>query len=278
MTKLSAWRKGYVVILFCVATAFVAPAQTFTTLYSLCSQTDCTDGAEPSASLVQGVDGNFYGTTYIGGSYLFGSIFKITPTGTLTTVYSFCSQTNCVDGELPGAQLVQATDRNFYGTTEEGGAYGYGTVFKITAAGALTTLYSFCSQTSCTDGWQPQAGLVQGTDGNFYGTTYFGGGNLLECGDLGCGTVFKITPSGTLTTLHIFCSQTNCADGASPQAGLIQATDGNFYGTASSLGGSSGITAAGTVFKLTPSGTLTTLYSFCSQTSCADGAYPLAGL
>ena len=180
----------------------------------------------PSADLVQGTDGNFYGTTdYGGGAYGQGMVFKINPQPpyTVTTLYSFCSQPNCVDGTYPEGGLVQGTDGNFYGTTLDAGAYGSGTVFKITPGGTLTTLYSFCSQTNCTDGANPYAGLVQSTDGNFYGTTGFGGANSY-------GTVFKMTPSGTLTTLYSFCSQTNCADGNTPYAGLVQGTDGNFYG------------------------------------------------
>jgi uncharacterized repeat protein (TIGR03803 family) len=145
-----------------------------------------------------------------------------------------------------------------------GGAYNlYGTVFRITPSGTLTTLYSFDGA----DGEAPDAGLTQGIDGNFYGTTIFGGGG--DCGSNGCGTIFKITPSGTLTTLHSF----DQADGSGPNAGLVQATDGNFYG-ATSGGGANG---RGTVFKITPSGLLTTLYNFCSQSNCTDGTDP-AGL
>jgi len=248
-----------------------AQAQTFTTLYSFCSQYNCTDGEAPYARLVQGTDGNFYGTTLGGtlgvGANEHGTVFKITPSGTLTTLYSFCSQSGCTDGETPYAGLVQATDGSFYGTTQLGGANGAGTIFKITPSGTLTTLHSFCSQ-SCTDGAAPYAGLVQGTDGNFYGTTFGGAGNATN------GTVFKITPSGTLTTLYDFCNQSVCPDGANPYAGLVQATDGNFYGT-TFFGGANGV---GTVFTITPSGTLTTLHSFCSQSGCTDGANPYAAL
>jgi uncharacterized repeat protein (TIGR03803 family) len=244
----------------------ITPSGTLTTLHRFMS----TDGAEPSAGLVQATDGNFYGTTDSGGNNTdSGTIFKITPGGTLTTLYSFCSQPNCADGAVPGVGLFQAADGTFYGTTVYGGASGYGTVFKITPAGRLTTLYSFCAQTGCPDGQYPYSGLVQATDGNFYGTTSEGGGLG------GSGTVFKITPSGTLTTLYSFCSQPNCADGGIPMAGLVQASDGNFYGT-TIYGGANGY--AGTVFKITPSGTLTTLYSFCSQANCSDGATPHAGL
>jgi uncharacterized repeat protein (TIGR03803 family) len=377
-----------IVLVFCAATAIAAPAQTFSTLVSF----DYTDGAVPLGGLVQANDGNFYGTTWGGGSagpyncgdnYSCGTVFKISTTGTLTSLYSFCVSLPCLTGGAPYAALMQASDRNFYGTASQGGnldfgtvfkmtnsgmvtalhsfndtdgaaplgaliqgtdgnLYGttvgvtteghttYGTVFKITTAGVftllytfsasgpdgcgpsglvqgtdgnfygtaaggacgqqfgtifkitpsdtlpwpLTTLYSFCSQPNCADGANPQGGLVQGTDGNFYGTTEQGGPE----GQYGNGTVFKVSGSGTLTTLYSFCARTNCVDGAAPEGQLVQATDGNFYGTTD--GGGSG--QAGTIFKITPGETLpwplTTLYSFCSQPNCADGANPFAGL
>ena len=153
-------------LLLC-ATATGLPAQTFTTLASF----NGTNGNGPLAPLVQGTDGNFYGTTNAGGANSRGTVFKITPGGTLTTLYSFCSQTNCPDGDRPYAGLIQASDGNFYGTTRLGGASIYGTIFKITPGGTLTTLYNFCSQSFCDDGMAPEAGLIQASDGNFYGTT-----------------------------------------------------------------------------------------------------------
>jgi uncharacterized repeat protein (TIGR03803 family) len=254
----------------------ITPGGTLTTLYSLCSQTNCTDGADPEAGLVQAANGDLYGTTERGGSINNGgTVFRITPGGTLTTLYSFCSQSGCPDGAGPGG-LAQATDGNLYGTTASGGANGgggggyAGTVFRITPGGTLTTLYSFCSQSGCADGADPD-GLVQDTNGDFYGTTSSGGAN-------GYGTVFKIAPSGTLTTLYSFCTQSGCPDGANPYAGLVQANDGNLYGTTTFGGANAGGGYAGTVFRITPGGTLTTLYSFCSQTNCADGAGPFDGL
>jgi len=258
----------------------ITPSGALTTLYSFCSQSGCSDGAVPVGGLVQASDGNFYGTTAYGGIYnngcegTCGTVFKITPSGALTTLYSFCSQDFCADGATPFAGLVQASDGSFYGTTEAGGAnclglYGCGTVFKITPTGTLTPLYSFCTQSGCTDGAVSSAVLVQATDGNFYGTTVYGGtsGN---CGQ-GCGTVFKMTPAGALTTLHSFSG----ADGSFLAAGLLQASDGNFYGTTDS-GGSGGncYGGCGTVFKITPSGTLTTLHAF----NGGDGANPAAAL
>ncbi len=252
-----------------------------TTLYNFCSESNCADGSEPVAGLAQATDGNFYGTTVTGGANLGGTVFKITPSGTLTTLYNFCSESNCADGSAPSSGLWQAPDGNFYGTTLYGGnvndsCFGNscGTVFKITPSGALTTLYKFCSQSSCADGANPHAGLWLGTDGNFYGTTLYGGNVNDSCETNSCGTVFKITPSG-LTTLYRFCSKGACSDGSYPDAGLVQATDGNFYGTTSGYGANG---LGGTVFRITPSGTLITLYSFCSKMGCADGNEPLAGL
>ena len=154
---------------------------TLITLHTFCSQNGCADGYYPAGALVQATDGNFYGTTEYGGASGGGTIFKITAGGMLTTLYSFCSQTNCTDGAAPIAGLVQATNGIFYGTTYAGGANGFGTVFKITAAGNLTTLYSFCSKTNCTDGSNPLAGLVQATDKKLYGTTGFGANGNNNC-------------------------------------------------------------------------------------------------
>jgi len=239
---------------FCGGTVFkITPKGTLATLHSFAGAND----SGPLAGLVQAADGNFYGTTQGGGASSncangCGTVFKITPKGTLTTLHSF----DGTDGSGPVAGLIQATDGNFYGTTFGGGTgsnscIGCGTVFKITPTGALTTLHSF----GAIDGSRPAAELVQGTDGNFYGTTF--GGNCANS----CGTVFKITPKGTLTTLRNF----DMIDGHGyyPSAGLIQGTDGNFYGTTSAGGASSNCAnGCGTVFKITPRGTLTTLHSF----------------
>ena len=242
----------------------ITPGGILTTLHSFCAKSDCTDGEYTYATPVQGVDGNFYGTTYLGGSKELGTVFKITPSGTQTTLHTFGGS----DGSQPLAGLVQANNGDFYGTTYMGGSEGKGEVFKITASGALTRVHSFCSQSGCTDGENPFAGLIQGIDGNLYGTT-FGGGTAK-----GFGTVFKITPSGTLTTLHSFCTQSVCPDGQFPQTGLLQATNGSLYGTTVS-GGAYG---DGTIFKLTTSGKITTLYNVCSQSGCPDGNYLIAGL
>lgn len=209
------------------------------TLYSFCALANCPDGDTSFATLVQGPNEELYGTAFLGGASNAGTIFKINAAGSLTTIYNFCSQLECADGEYPYNGLIQGTDGNFYGTTYGIGAHGNGgTVFKLTPAGALTTLYSFCAQARCPDGAEPIGGVIQGTDGNLYGTTVAGGN--------GYGTLFQLTPAGALTTLHTFCSQPACTDGYAPEASLMQATNGTFYGTTYN-GGS---TDAGTIFSL----------------------------
>lgn len=168
-----------------------------------------------------------------------GTIFKITLSGTLTTLHSFCPSAGCADGAGPAATLVQATNGYLYGTTARGGSDNSGTVFEITPSGGLKTLYSFCSQGQCADGFEP-SGLIQASDGNLYGTNELGGIGTIDC-PAGCGTIFKLTPKGSLTTLYDFCSESGCVDGFSPStsAGLVQGTNGTLYGTAF-FGGSYG--------------------------------------
>jgi uncharacterized repeat protein (TIGR03803 family) len=287
------------VLVFLLAGALASPAQTFTSLVSLGG----TDGGNPYYMyLVQGTDGNLYGTMSTQGANNAGTVFRMTTVGKLTPIYPFCSLASCADGVGPHGGLVLATNGNFYGTAGGGGANSVGTVYEITSAGKLTTLHSF----DYTDGSTPYVGLVQATNGNFYGTTSDGGN--------GYGTIFEITPTGTLTSLHTFDGTdgqypdarlvqgtngilygttyattafeitlagklTNLPNfaawgGSGPTGAFIQATNGNFYGTTSS-GGANG---QGTVFDMTPAGKVTLLYSFCSLPSCADGQVPWAGL
>jgi uncharacterized repeat protein (TIGR03803 family) len=260
MSKSNFCLRACALFVLSATTAVTLPAQTFKSLHSFVN----TDGAFPWDAPVQASDGNFYGTTQNGGNTACasgcGTVFKITPNGKLTT-FSF----DGTNGSDPFAGLVQAANGDFYGVTSTGGtgngggncATNCGTVFKITPSGTLTTLHNF----NWTDGASPLGTLLLATNGNFYGTTQSGG-------SVGAGTLFKITPSGTLTTLHNF---TNAgADGGLPAGALIQATDGNLYGTT----WTGGTNNDGTVFKMTPSGTLTTLHSF----DMTDGYLPFAGL
>jgi len=246
-------------------------------LSSLYSFTGGDDGATPYAGLVQGSDGGLYGTTSEGGTNGNGTVFSITTNGTLTTLYAFGTVTDAngdlLDGANPYAGLVQGSDGNLYGTTENGGTNGWGTVFNISTNGTLTTLYAFGMVTDAygnpVDGANPISGLAQGKDGDFYGTTEYGGNTN------GYGTVFKISTNGTLTTLYTFGTLVdaygNPLDGANPSAGLVQASDGYLYGTI----GYGGTDGSGAVFKISTNGALTTLYSF---TGGEDGADPYAGL
>lgn len=231
----------------------ICHAQKFTVLQYF----NGTNGATPvETPLVQGTDGNLYGTTLGGGVNSSGTVFKLTPSGKLTTVYSFCSKANCTDGSGPYGGLALGRDGNLYGTTSTGGANGTsGTVFKISLKGVLQTLHSF----SGTDGASPITPMILGSDGNLYGMTENGGTS-------NSGTVFKITPSGQFTSLHSF----EGTDGTYSTGPLVQASDGNFYGS-TQLGGSYGY---GSLFKVTPSGTFSTFYSFDSL----DGSSPASGL
>jgi len=260
----------------------LTPQKTLVTLYSFCVQTNCTDGWNPD-SLIQASDGNFYGTTFHGGPNGAGEVFRITPGGVLTVLYGFTNGQQpenlmqASDGNFYGTTygcgivfqltpdgivttlhtfsanegctthsgLIQASDGNFYGTTQEGGApHSNGTVYRLTISGTLTRLFSFaCNQGNCPDGEDPVAALVQGSDGNLYGSTrgVFAGGLTND------GTIFQITTAGQLTTLHQFAY----SDGAFPIAALMQAANGDFYGT-TYLGGLAKCDrqSCGTVFSL----------------------------
>jgi uncharacterized repeat protein (TIGR03803 family) len=208
----------------------ITSAGKLTTLYSFCSQQpSCADGIGPG-QLVQGANGNFFGTTASGGILDgnngcpdgCGTVFEITQAGQFTTLYKFCG---CGDGEFPLSGLVQAANGNFYGMTGAGG--GYGSVFEITPAGKFSQIYSFCSLPNCADGEGPVGTLLQGASGYLYGATQSGGAYA-------SGTIFEITGRGKLTTLHSFCAEENsqgaCADGSTPQAGLIRPVTGTSTG------------------------------------------------
>src|SRR5580692_3821438 len=259
MEKPRGWRIGFVAFMLFMGTVIAAPAQTFTKLVDFNS----VDGSNPSYALVQGLDGNLYGTAGLGGPGGSGTVFKITTNGVLTSLHYFCEVKNCPKGALPSSPLLLLPYGVFWGTTLDGGANSAGTLFKISSTpGSFRSVYSFCAQPKCVDGSAPQAALIRTAGGFLLGTTSGGGTSGFW------GTAYKITSAGPLT-LHSFCTQTGCPDGSDPGT-LIQAADGNLYG-ATYFGGSGG---AGTVFKITLGGTLTTLYSFCSQANCADGSSP----
>ncbi len=247
----------------------IGPKGGLSNLYSFCAGGGtCSDGATTYAGVIQGMDGNFYGTTNVGGTSDAcaggcGTVFQLTPQGVLITLHDF----DGTDGNDVRGTLLQATDGNFYGTSIHGGAQNGGAVFRITPEGTFSTLYSFCSLTNCTDGDGPLGGLVQASDGNLYGTTLTGG----EPGG-GYGTVFKLTLTGILTTIHVF----NFSDGAQPYAPLTQASDGKLYGTTSD----GGTFHQGSIFSITPTGTFRNLYNFCSQSGafCTDGNQVFSGV
>jgi uncharacterized repeat protein (TIGR03803 family) len=227
-----------------------------TTLYNFCAEGyPCTNGGYPSAALVQDRDGDFYGTTYYGGDFYAGTIFRITRQGALSKLYSFCAQAGCEDGDLPTAALALGPDGSLYGTAQRGAIDDSGTIFKLNKAGVFEVLHRFCvAGPSCADGAIPYAGLILGSDGRFYGTTAGGG---MPAG----GTVFNITEDGTQTVLYSVCSGGGgCSTGYNPVMGLVQATDGNFYGSMS--------WGASSLFEITPSGKWTVLYQL--PTSLGD--------
>jgi uncharacterized repeat protein (TIGR03803 family) len=204
--------------------------------------TSGTDGATPAAGLVQGSDGNFYGTTQTGGANNAGSVFSLTPAGVESVLYSFAGSP---DGEAPDAALVQGNDGKFYGTTYLAGAYDGGTVFSVTPAGVETVIHSFSGGghlTGSTDGANPSAALILGSDGNLYGTTRAGGPQFFG------GTLFKLTRFGVETVLYSFNGLTDAgADGDTPTLGLVADGLGNLFGT--TVGG--GLYGDGVVFEAT---------------------------
>ncbi len=246
---------------------FIRSATGFTVAHSFTG----TDGSEPYASLVADASsGNIYGTAESGGTHSSGTIFKIAPGGSITTLYSFCSKTGCTDGSFPFAGL-SFVGGNLYGTTDQGGTSGLGVVFKIGTDGSnYTVLHSFMG--GPIDGRNPEAGLS--ADSTFlYGTTAGGGTNYR-------GTVFKIAPDGSnYAVLYSFCNLASCADGSSPLAGVIVDADRNLYGTTEAGGANN----HGAVFSVTPTtGNERVVYSFCNQTNgsgyCLDGSTPQSGL
>lgn len=260
-------------------------------LYSFCSVSDCADGQVPSSTLTyqgastgQPYDGAsaLYGVTEDGGENGHGTVYQIAPNGsgwTETVLYSFCSKTNCTDGNLPYGALVLDDTGNIFGSTDVGGEQDRGVVFELSQSNGTWTeivLHDFCSQEACTDGATPGE-LTMDASGSLFGATYSGGANHKGC----CGTIFKLVPNGTqsaYSVMYNFCSQRSCRDGANPTAPLLLDSSGDIFGT-TGAGGSNdvGDGGRGTVFELSGS-TYRVLYSFCEEANCADGYDPPSGV
>lgn len=295
---------------FASGSAFrMTPSGKYKLVYPFCSATACSDGVNPAGGLTLGQDGNLYGTTQSGGTKNFGTVFSLTQSGKLTTLYDFTGgadsgypqyppfQTsdgalygvggepyagdygviykmtakkkvetysllapfNYSDGATPNMPVL-SSDGNMYGTGLNGGdpTCRCGVVFKMTPKKKITAIHIFKGYP--TDGYEPAGALTQGNDGNFYGTTYAGGA-------YNQGTIFKITPAGKFTLLHSFEQAGSVLGGKNPLSGLALGSDGNFYG---SIAG--GATGYGALYRVTPTGSLTLLYSFCPPGSqCVDG-------
>ena len=247
----------------------MTPAGVVTVLYGFTGGP--ADGANPAAALILATDGNFYGTTRSGGSAGLGTVFRMSPDGTVTVVHAFTG--GATDGANPAAALIQAADGDFYGTTASGGASERGTVFRMTPGGSVTVLHAFTGLS--TDGAQPLAPLVQATDGNFYGTTASGATcwqTSVHQPPIECGTIFKVTAGGAYAVLHLF----DFLGGYHPAAALVEGTGGMLYGT-TSFGGSGGYGRGG-VFQVTPGGAFTVLHTFGGGSTTTGGTYPYAAL
>jgi uncharacterized repeat protein (TIGR03803 family) len=287
-----------------------ASAQTFKAIHIFGKGTD---GQSPFTGLIQGSNGNRYGTTVYGGSGKYGTLYKLNSAGKESIVYNFCSKTKCADGADPEGGVLEDSHGNFYGTTAGGGTADKGVIYKINSSGQETVLHSFKGGN---DGWRATGTLIEDSKGNLYGTTIFGGGSA------NAGTVFKVNSSGKESILHSF---TGGDDGSEPFSGVIADSHGNLYGTTYSggasgngvifeissagvestlytfTGGADGSASAtsllldsqgnlygvasaggngqGTLFEwLKASGTLKVLYTFCSLTDCTDGSMPLQGV
>jgi len=321
MTILSAYKKVALVCVFIAATIAVVQAQTFTTLFKF----NGTDGANPASDLlVQGVDGNLYGSTLGGGTGSClasgcGTIFKLTHNG-VSPIFNFaCPAADCNQLAFPIGTLTLNHDGSFYGVTNGGGSFfcgqsvGCGGIFKINHTGVMTPLFTF---TEFSQGYLPR-GMTVAENGSFYGTTELGG---VTCdGNFGCGTAFELTPDGTFSVIADFSGLdafpvgqlingsdgelygatsgypvsngsvfkmseggnvtnfplTSSSGAAIPGSGLVQAIDGNFYGTTEY--DASNLTGGGTIFKVTPQGVFSILYTFC-KVDCRDGFDPQGDL
>ena len=232
----------------------LAPDGQETVLYNFCSVSEnCPDGRNPQAPVIVDTAGNVYGSTFNGGTdfYGYGVVFKVDPSGVQTVLHTFSGWS---DGAFPDGSLIRDRSGNLYGVTYEGGN-GPGVVFKLDTSGTLTVLYNLCSEAKCSDGAQPQGGLLRSPDGSFYGSASTGGDE--NCNPpIGCGTVFKLTSTGVFTVLHTF----HYEDGAAPLGNLIMGSGGTLFGVTYLGGNISNIRCiapeqglgCGTIFEINP--------------------------
>lgn len=237
-----------------------AQIYTGTPLYSFCSEANCADGELPNASLIQAADGNFYGSTSAGGAGNAGTLFKLSPAGSLTVLNTPGNGAYLSGAGGTGPNLTQGGDGYFY-VSVNGTSEG---IVKLSSSGSETVLANQVYSSV----------LIEGSDGNFYGASYYDSPVETACGGASCGTIIKITPAGDVSVIYTFCSLANCADGWGLAVGLVEGSDGNLYG-ATEYGGSDN---TGTIFKLSKSGTLTTLYNICSVSDCPEGGYNASAL
>jgi uncharacterized repeat protein (TIGR03803 family) len=255
----SVCRHSCAIVFFCVAMAIAAQAQ-FTKLVDLTPTT----GEFPASPLVQGLDGNLYGTTSNSGAFGGGTFFQLTPGGTLTVLYNFCvdDNTNCPDGAEPAGSIALGADGSFYGTTK--GSFTGGensTIYNITSAGSLTTLHTFCGALSCSGAFASSGGLTLAWNGNFYGTSFPPDGSSAYDN-----LVYSMTPTGTVHTRLMVCPNQLCPTNAGPSGTLLQAGGGYLIGP-----GPGGANGFGAVYRMTPLGTPSILYSMCDDNACDGG-------
>jgi uncharacterized repeat protein (TIGR03803 family) len=244
----------------------------FVRLHEFCSAVGCDDGIYPQSDITLDSKGNLYGVSSKGGTAEKGTVYRITPSGALTVLHSFCShqvENTCVDGDQVNGSVIVDSAASVYGLATVGGNNGEGLLYKVTAANAFSVVYSFCSSSDCIDGSAPDGRLVADAAGNLYGVTYYGGA-------YGGGEVFKVSASThKLTVLYSFCKLTGCADGDHPRGGLVFDKTGNLYGVTNYGGGNGG---DGVLFKITPTNQFSVLRRFCALSFCTDGANPNGAL
>ena len=248
----------------------ITPAGEITSIYDFCSKPHCADGAAPTTAPVLGSDGNLYGVTFSGGANNgqggWGTVYKMTLGGQITTLYNFCNVAPCLDGASPTG-IIQGGDGSLYGTTSGGGQFGAGTLFKISQTGEFTLLHAFCSLANCADGRQPNFPPIQGSDGNFYGTTSGGGTN-----GGGGGVVYTLTQAGIFNAIYTFrCAGEPCPKGYDPTT-VVQDAKGNLLGT-TFFGGAN---QQGLVFEITPTHQFHILHSFTYGDESGPGGLILA--